>query len=186
MGIPQWLSGKESACSTRAPGDAGSVPGSGQSSRGGNGNPFQYSFLGNPTDRGAWRATVQMVAKSWTRLSGSTQHHRLSNALGKKFWHTHLCSRVNKFIRFSVRRGKKRVSVKAEKRNQRDPRQAPRCHRPGGLPGGKVTELAAPLRLQGGEGTQPERTVPTVQGQGRAGRVNGPPRDARPSQPESC
>ena len=34
----------------------------------GNGNPLQYSCQ-DPTDRGAWRATVHGVAKSWTRLS---------------------------------------------------------------------------------------------------------------------
>ena len=34
-----------------------------------NGNPLQYSCLGNPRDRGAWWATVYEVAKSWTRLS---------------------------------------------------------------------------------------------------------------------
>ena len=33
---------------------------------GGNGNPLQYAYLENPTDRGAWRATVQGVAKSQT------------------------------------------------------------------------------------------------------------------------
>jgi len=33
---------------------------------GGNGNPLQDSCLGNPMDRGAWRATVHEVAKSWT------------------------------------------------------------------------------------------------------------------------
>ena len=32
----------------------------------GNGNPLQYSCLENPMDRGAWRATVHGVAKSWT------------------------------------------------------------------------------------------------------------------------
>ena len=32
----------------------------------GNGNPLQYSCLQNPMDRGAWWATVQRVAKSWT------------------------------------------------------------------------------------------------------------------------
>ena len=37
--------------------------------REGNGNPFQYSCLGNPMDRGAWQATVHGVAKSWTQLS---------------------------------------------------------------------------------------------------------------------
>ena len=39
-------------------GDAGSVPGLGRSPGEGNGNPFQYSCLGNPMDRGAWQATV--------------------------------------------------------------------------------------------------------------------------------
>ena len=34
----------------------------------GNGNPLQNSCLGNPTNRGAWQATVHGVAKSWTRL----------------------------------------------------------------------------------------------------------------------
>ena len=32
----------------------------------GNGNPFQYSGLGNPLDRGAWQATVHGFTKSWT------------------------------------------------------------------------------------------------------------------------
>ena len=39
------------------------IPGSGRSSGEGNGNPLQYSCLGNPMDRGAWGATVQGVAK---------------------------------------------------------------------------------------------------------------------------
>ena len=30
--------------------------------------PCQYSFLENPTDRGAWWATAHSVANSWTRL----------------------------------------------------------------------------------------------------------------------
>ena len=32
-------------------------------------NPLQYSCLGNPMDRGAWRTTDQRVAKIWTQLS---------------------------------------------------------------------------------------------------------------------
>ena len=36
---------------------------------GGHGNPLQDACLENPTDRGAWRATVHGVAKSQTRLS---------------------------------------------------------------------------------------------------------------------
>ena len=45
-------------------GDAGSIPGSGRSPGEGNGNPLQYSCLGNPIDRGAWWATVHEVAES--------------------------------------------------------------------------------------------------------------------------
>ena len=48
----------------------GLIPGSGRSPGEGNGNPLQHSCLGNPTDRGAWRATVHGVAKSWTWLKG--------------------------------------------------------------------------------------------------------------------
>ena len=55
--------------------DTDSVPGSGRSPGGGNGNPLQYSCLENPTDRGAWQATVHGVAKSRSRLKQlSTQH----------------------------------------------------------------------------------------------------------------
>ena len=34
------------------------IPGSVRSPGGGNDNPFQYSCLENPMDRGAWRATI--------------------------------------------------------------------------------------------------------------------------------
>ena len=40
--------------------------GSGRSPEGGHGNPFQYSCLENPMDRGAWQARVHGVAKRWT------------------------------------------------------------------------------------------------------------------------
>ena len=39
-------------------GDVSLIPGSGKSPGGGNGNPLQCSCLGNPMDRGAWRAAV--------------------------------------------------------------------------------------------------------------------------------
>ena len=55
-GFPGWLSSKESACQCRRRGFKRS-PG------GGNGNPLQSSYLGNPTDRGAWLATVHRIAK---------------------------------------------------------------------------------------------------------------------------
>ena len=48
------------------------IPGSGRSPGEGNGHPLQSSCLENPMDRGAWRATVHGVAKSWTRLN--TKH----------------------------------------------------------------------------------------------------------------
>ena len=51
---------KESTCNVGAP---GSIPGSGRSLGGGNGNPLQYSCLENSMDRGAWQATVQGVTK---------------------------------------------------------------------------------------------------------------------------
>ena len=50
-------------------GDAGSILRSGRSPGEGNGNPLQYSYLGNIMDREAWWATVHGVAKSWTQLS---------------------------------------------------------------------------------------------------------------------
>ena len=64
QGLPTWLSGKEPACNAGDAGDMGSVPGWGRSSGGGNGNPLQYSCLGNPKGRGAWWATVHGIAKS--------------------------------------------------------------------------------------------------------------------------
>ena len=61
MGFPE-----ESACNA---GDVGLTPRSGRSPGGGNDYPLQDSCLENPTDRGAWQATVHGVAKSWTRRS---------------------------------------------------------------------------------------------------------------------
>ena len=48
-------------------GDAGLIPGLGRSLEERNGNPLQYSCLGNPMDRGAWRAAIHGVTKSWTQ-----------------------------------------------------------------------------------------------------------------------
>ena len=68
----QWLSGKESSCDA---GDVGLIPGLERSSGGGHGNPFQYSCLENPMDRGAWQATVHWVTQSRTRLKRLSTHH---------------------------------------------------------------------------------------------------------------
>ena len=45
-------------------GDAGSIPGSEGRPRKANGNPLQYSCLGNPMNQGAWQAAVHGVTKS--------------------------------------------------------------------------------------------------------------------------
>ena len=58
------------------PANAGDIRdmGLGRSPGGGLGNPLQYSCLENPMDRGAWRATVHGMAKSWTRLKQLSTH----------------------------------------------------------------------------------------------------------------
>ena len=68
-------------------GDTGSIPGSGRSPGERNGNPFQYSCLGNPKDRGAWWETVHGVAKCRTQLKLlSTQNcNHLKNQLIQSF-----------------------------------------------------------------------------------------------------
>ena len=62
-GFPGGSDSKESACNA---GNQSSVPGLERSPRKGNGNPFHYSCLESPMDRGAWQATVHGVAKSRT------------------------------------------------------------------------------------------------------------------------
>ena len=49
--------------------DMGSIPGSGRSPGGGNGNPIQYFCPRNPMNREAWWAPAHGVAKSWTQLN---------------------------------------------------------------------------------------------------------------------
>ena len=66
MSFPGGSDGKASACNA---GDSGLIPGLGRSHGEGNGNYLQYSGLENSMDRGAWRATVNGVTKSHTRLS---------------------------------------------------------------------------------------------------------------------
>ena len=67
MGFPGGARGKQLTCQYRlGVTEAGSIPGWGRSPGEGNGNPLQYSWLENPMDRGAWWATVQRVAQSWT------------------------------------------------------------------------------------------------------------------------
>ena len=63
---------KKSICNAGATEDARSIPASGRSSGGGNGNPLQYSCLENSMERRAWQAIVHKIEESWTQLSMST------------------------------------------------------------------------------------------------------------------
>ena len=58
--FPGGSDGKASACNA---GDLGSIPGSGSSPGEGKGNPFQYSCLENPMDRGACRTTAHGITR---------------------------------------------------------------------------------------------------------------------------
>ena len=62
FGFPGGSDSKESACNAE---DQSSVPGGVRSPGEENGGPLQYSCLENSMDRGAWRATVHGVTKSW-------------------------------------------------------------------------------------------------------------------------
>ena len=87
--FPNGLDDKESTCSAE---DAGSIPELGRFPGEGNGNPFQYSCLEHPMNRGARWATVHGVAKSWTRLS----EFHLRKKESKNKWSTQFKEMVNK------------------------------------------------------------------------------------------
>ena len=67
-------------------GDVSSIPGSGRSPGEGNGNPLQYSCLGNPMDRGAWWATVLLLLSRFSRVqlcvTPETAAHQAPLSLG--------------------------------------------------------------------------------------------------------
>ena len=71
----RWCSGKESTCQCRRREGSVSIPGLGRFPGEVNGNPLQYSCLGNPMDRGTWWAIVRLydhgVTKSRTWLSSA-------------------------------------------------------------------------------------------------------------------
>ena len=77
LGLPWWLSCKESVCSARDTGDMGLIPGSGRCPRGGYGNPLQYSCLEKPMAWGACWATAHRVAKSQAWLKWMSPHPRV-------------------------------------------------------------------------------------------------------------
>ena len=75
-----------------------SIPGSGRSPGKGNGNPLQYSCLGNPMDRGAWWATVHGVTR--VRRNLATKPPPSGEIHGKKRWEIAccVCGRQNKWV----------------------------------------------------------------------------------------
>ena len=81
FGLPWWPSGKESSCQL---GDSGLIPGLGRSRREGNGNPLQYSCLGNPMVRRAWRGC------------GPWGHKRVGHDLATKQQQLYLLHVVNR------------------------------------------------------------------------------------------
>ena len=85
-GKPGFSIGKESACGA---GDLGSSPWSGRSPEEGNGNPLQYSCLGNPMDREAWRVTIHGCHKesdTTERLTQATKPLPCSTESPEVFW----------------------------------------------------------------------------------------------------
>ena len=83
-GFPDGLDGKESACNA---GDSGLISRSRRSHGEGNDNLLQYSCLGNPTDRGAWWATVHGLPR--LRHDGATEHTHIR--VSRKFRDISFC-----------------------------------------------------------------------------------------------
>ena len=99
VGFPGGAVGKEPACQCSRGKRCRFNPWVGKIPWEGNGNPLPYSCLGNPMDRGAWRAAVHRVAKSWTSPSTDTLHGPF---LGLGDW-GHLACKVQSLIRFPER-----------------------------------------------------------------------------------
>ena len=79
LGFPGGSDGKETACSA---GNPVSISGLGRSPGEGNGNPLQYSCLENPTDKGAWWATVHKVSRVGHNLVTNHHHFPLWKVMG--------------------------------------------------------------------------------------------------------
>ena len=78
MGFPDGSGGKASAYDA---GDPGSIPGSGRSPGGGNGNPLQYSCLGNPVNKRSlagyspWGLKKSMLLSDYTHMESENESH---------------------------------------------------------------------------------------------------------------
>ena len=86
---------QETACHI---GDMGSIPGSGSFPGEGNGNPPQYSCLGNPMDRGVWWTTVHGVLRVGHDLVTKPHHHH--HQTYQKTWSNPNSSTVSYFLHF--------------------------------------------------------------------------------------
>ena len=75
LGVPSGSMVKNPSANAGDTEDVGSIPGLGRSPGGGNGNPLHYSCLGNPMDRGVWRAIVHGVAKDSDMTQQLKPHH---------------------------------------------------------------------------------------------------------------
>ena len=91
MGFPGGAVVKNPPAKTGDARDVGSIPGSGRSPGGGNGNSLQYSCLENSMDKGAWQATVHEVAKSWSDMA--------VNMCVCAHIHTHTVTKIKRIIR---------------------------------------------------------------------------------------
>ena len=96
--LPGCASGKQLPANAGDIRDVKLIPGSGGSPVEGHGNLLQYSSLENPTDRGAWQATIRGIAKGQTQLKQLHTHSKNS-----VFWPSHLLSCTNSvFIKSSA------------------------------------------------------------------------------------
>ena len=85
MWLPWWLSGKEHACHRRRPKRGRFDPWVGEIPQRRAGQPTSEFLPGEPTDTGAWRATVHRVTKSQTRLKRLGTHTDTNN-IGLPWW----------------------------------------------------------------------------------------------------
>ena len=81
-GFPGDTVSKEPACTA---GNLDSIPESGDSPGEGNGNPLQYSCLGNPMDRRAWWATAPRVGRVGHKLATKPPSPQQSTGVSE-FW----------------------------------------------------------------------------------------------------
>ena len=85
VGLPRWLSGKESACNAGDTRVTGFILGSGRTTGGGHGNPLQYSCLENLMDRGDWWASVHRVTEIRIQWKWMSTHAQWSKYTGLCF-----------------------------------------------------------------------------------------------------